>query len=127
MRHFGQVEYLKKTLNESKYIPDKQFKDFASDICYWEKQQVDFQPANLGGYIFYFICNNCKRRVKYLFEYDSTHSPLCRKCCGLEYERPQNKSRQIIRLLHKWHDPFYSSDVRYLIAKYAGITKEDLL
>ena len=37
---------------------------------YWKYQEVDCIPSNLGrsrGYLFYFICNSCERRVKFLY------------------------------------------------------------
>lgn len=58
---------------------------------YWHIQLVDFISSNLGegrGYLFYFICNGCKDRVKYLYEYSMCETPLCRQCCRLRYRKP---------------------------------------
>lgn len=71
-------------------IPDnttfKSIADMRSGIPYWDEQRVDYVASNLGrGYIFYFVCNGCGRRAKYLYEYNTTLSPLCRVCCRITY------------------------------------------
>jgi len=127
--HPGEVAYMKELLNTSKYAEHKSTRDFNTGLYFWNEQKVDYVPSNLGsgkGYIFYFICNGCRQRVRYLYEYSTLNSPLCRICCRLGYETPPNRARELIRLLRKWHDPYYSSEVRYMIAKHAGITKEDI-
>src|SRR3989344_2126215 len=128
--HSGEVEYMKELLNNPRYTIFKSIRAFDTSISLWNEQKVDCVSSNLGrgrGYIFYFICNGCRRRVKCLYEYNVLNSPLCRICCGLGYETPSNKSRELIRLLRKPHCPNYSSEVRYLIAKQVGITREDIL
>ena len=127
--HSGEVEYMKELLNNPKYTTFKSIRAFNTGIPHWNEQKVDYVSSNLGngrGYIFYFICNGCGQRVKCLYEYNVLNSPLCRTCCRLGYETPPNKARELIRLLRKQHSPYYSSEVRYLIAKQAGITKEDV-
>jgi len=56
---------------------------------YWSQQKVDFVASNLGlGFLFYFVCNGCGKRVKYLYRYSECESPLCRLCCRLKYKSP---------------------------------------
>jgi len=123
----GDVAYMKELINTPAYTTFKSARDVWTGNYYWNEQKVDYDRSNLGrGYIFYFICNGCRRRAKYLYEYNILHSPVCRICCGLGYEAPPNKARELIRLLRKWHDPVYSSEVRWMIAKRAGIRIEDI-
>lgn len=86
--HSGEVAYMKELLNTPKYTAFKSVKDLRTGIPFWNEQKVDYIQSNLGtdrGYIFYFICNGCKRRVKYLYEFSTLESPLCRMCCRLVY------------------------------------------
>lgn len=51
-------------------------------------QQMTYIPSNLGhrkGYIFYFICNGCEERVKYLYMLKSSSIFRCRECNNLRY------------------------------------------
>jgi len=67
---------------------------------YWHFQEVDYVLSNLGkgrGVLFYFICNRCDRRVKYLYFYTETEPPLCRKCCQLPYRSANYQKRKIAR------------------------------
>ena len=42
--------------------------------------------SNLGkGYVFWFLCNLCSRRVKYLYVPRFTEEWACRKCHRLSY------------------------------------------
>lgn len=68
----------------------KSLTDLKTGFHYWDEQEVDYVPSNLsrtGGFLFYFICNGCRKRVKYLYEYDTLSSPLCRSCCRIRYKR----------------------------------------
>ena len=70
LRHFNDVRYMKELLNTPKYNTFKSTKD-TDGVYYWSSQKIDFIPSNLGqdrGYVFYFICNWCGRRAKYLYE-----------------------------------------------------------
>ncbi len=70
----------------------KSIADMRSGIPYWDKQKVDYIASNLGkGYIFYFVCNGCGRKAKYLYEYNITLSPLCRMCCRITYRRERRR------------------------------------
>lgn len=89
-------------------------------------QKFDFVPSNLGngkGFIFYFLCNGCGRRARYLYFRNTISEPLCRICCRLSYKRPSRKTRALSRILHK---PYLSSEDKYIIMERAGVTKEDL-
>lgn len=53
-----------------------------------DRPQFDFVPSNFGegrGYIFYFICPGCERRVKYLYMPRGTTVYRCRNCYNLRY------------------------------------------
>ncbi|MEI7689358.1 MAG: hypothetical protein WCI79_00085 [Candidatus Saccharibacteria bacterium] len=57
-----------------------------SDGQYW--QTWDFVPSNLGkGFLFYFVCDGCDRRVKYLYNPDGQNRFLCRICHRVAYPR----------------------------------------
>jgi hypothetical protein len=64
----------------------------------WYGQEVDFVPSNLGrGFIWYFLCNKCQRRAKFLYYrqfYGYSNEPLCRLCYGLKYAQQNRKGRQ---------------------------------
>jgi len=125
--HPEEVRYMKELLNNPEYTRFKSTRDIITHLPIWDRQRVDYIPSNLGkGFIFYFVCNGCGQRVKYLYEYSTIKPPLCRVCCGLGYEAPPKKGRELIRLLQKGHYPEYPSEVRWMIAKRAGIRKEDL-
>ncbi len=122
---FQQAEELKILLNEPENTTYKSVRGL-DGFYYWDKQLVDFVPSNLGdgrGYLFYFICNCCGGRVKYLYQYSYCDSPLCRTCCHLSYKTPSRRERNLSRLFRK---PLISSESRYAIAQYAGITAADL-
>lgn len=80
-------------------------------------QQVDFVPSNLGrGYIFYFICNRCRRKAKHLYQPYEYSQPRCRNCYHLSYKQPDRRTRKISRLIHQ---PYLSRDDRERIMKIA--------
>lgn len=48
-------------------------------------QTFDFLPSNLGrGYLFYFICDRCDKKVKYLYR-TGDFIFRCRSCSNLFY------------------------------------------
>lgn len=90
-RH-SEAERIKGLLNIPRNTTFKSMRDIQGNFPYWNEQSVDYVPSNLGrGYIFYFICSRCKRRVKYLYEYSMLLPPLCRHCCRLQYRRQKRK------------------------------------
>lgn len=49
-------------------------------------QTFDFVPSNLGiGYLAYFICQRCERRVRYLYRPEPTEPYYCRICYRIIY------------------------------------------
>ena len=124
MNHLGEVKNLVEAINNPVNTTFKSARDFRGGGCYWHNQKVDFVPSNLGkGFIFYFRCNGCGYRAKYLYEYSTLESPLCRVCCRLQYPAPTRKTRELSRLIHK----LYLSDyAKHLLIKKAGITVEDV-
>ena len=92
--HPLEVERFKELLNDSKNTSFKSLRGI-NGFYYWDEQEVDSVCSNLGygkGHVFYFRCNGCGQRVKYLYEYNSCYSPICRKCCRLGYKYPTKKS-----------------------------------
>jgi hypothetical protein len=123
MRNPLELDRLRDMLNDSKNTMFKSTVDFNEGLPFWHEQKVDFIRSNLGkGAVFYFRCNQCHKRVKYLYEYSMCYSPLCRTCCRLGYTVPTRKGRGLSRMLRK---PYLSSDDKQWIIKYAGIIKED--
>ena len=123
LRNRGEVECMKDLMNRPENTTFKSLKDIWDGNYYWYDQKVDFVPSNLRrGFIFYFICNECERRVKYLYEYAITAAPLCRTCCRLSYEQPNRKSRALSRLIRK---PYLSTEGKYILIKKTGLTLED--
>ncbi len=125
MNYQGGAEYLKSLLNapENKICPTL---ESLNGFFYWNTQKVNFVPSNLRrGYLFYFVCVYCDRRVKYLYRYRMYEQPACRMCCKLGYVPTQSKrlTRNLSRLIHK---PYLHSEDKYQLAKWAGITSEDL-
>lgn len=126
LRHHAEEMYMLEFLNDPKYTTFKSMRVFDTDFYGWDKQTVNCVPSNLGsgrGYIFYFRCNGCYDQVKYLYEYSTLHSPLCRRCCGIKYNQPTRKARSLSRIFRK---PYLSSEDKYTLIKRAGITREDI-
>ena len=122
----NEAEQVKEFLNNPKNTASKSMRDLETGFHYWDEQKVDFVPSNLGegrGYLFFFNCNGCNHRVKYLYQYSYCNTPLCRLCCRLKYKAPSRKERSLSRLLRR---PYFSSETRFMIAKHAGIMKEDI-
>lgn len=73
-----------------------------------ELPEIDFIPSNLGkGYVFYFLCNGCDKKVRHLYLPYEYSSILCRECHHLRYKQPDRKTRRLSRLIHK---PYLSQD-----------------
>ena len=125
-RHQGEVMNMVEQMNRPEHTIFKSLRDIQGNYLYWNEQKVEFVPSNLGqdrGYIFYFRCNGCGRRVKYLYEHSMLEFPLCRHCCRLPYEQPSRKTRDLSRAIRK---PYLSSETKYMLIKRAGITMEDV-
>jgi hypothetical protein len=82
----------------------KSIKPLTQGLTGWDSQEVIFVKSNLGyghGYLFYFICNGCRKRVKYLYEQDPLRSPFCRTCCRISYTRKRKRnSRKMLRSIY---------------------------
>ncbi len=56
--------------------------------------RLTYTKSNLGkGFIFWFICNLCGRRVKYLYFPPNSSILACRSCHRLTYDK-QNESQR---------------------------------
>lgn len=125
MRNRGEADVIREQINLQN---NPQFWHIKSidGHSYWSNQKVDFVESNLGaerGVIFYFLCNSCNRRTKYLYFLSYTREPLCRICYNLKYNQPNRKTRSLSRILHK---PFPSTEDKYKIMKKIDPTKEDI-
>jgi hypothetical protein len=84
-------------------IGSHNMRDISGELL-WRDQVVEYIPSNLGknnGIIYYFICNDCGRRVKYLYFQNYLYSPLCRRCCSLPYRQPTRPERRISRYIRR--------------------------
>lgn len=98
-------------------INDPAFTTFKSPMrldanCpYWNEQEIVTMPSNLGpekGCLFYFVCNRCGRRTKFLFFYSILESPICRQCCRLPYKQMSYATRKA-RMVEKRHHEKHGS------------------
>jgi hypothetical protein len=121
------VHELQKLLNDPVNTTFKSLRDIRSGIPFWNKQEVEFVLSNLGtgrGALFYFVCNECRGRVKYLYTDSLCSSPVCRKCAKLGYRNYPKKARQVARLLMQ---NSLSSEDRQFLIKLTGITSADFV
>jgi formylmethanofuran dehydrogenase subunit E len=86
----GEAERIKQMMNtpgDTFYI----LQGIQSQHYNW--QRFDYIPSNLGkGYIFYFICDQCERRVEFLYMPEWSGRYLCRTCHNLRYpSKPRRK------------------------------------
>lgn len=66
------------------------------NIEYTEPNNVrlTYTKSNLGkGFVFWFICNTCRKRVKFLYFPPNSQVLACRKCHRLAYDK-QNESKR---------------------------------
>lgn len=71
-------------------------KEVNGDYEYSEPNSVKltYTQSNLGnGFVFWFICNLCNRRAKYLYFPPNSTILACRRCHRLSYEK-QNASKK---------------------------------
>ena len=123
--HLGGSMHMKDLLDRPEYTRFKSFKSL-DGFHYWNEQKVKYVPSNLGrgrGYIFYFICNGCRRNVKHLYQESLCETPVCRICSRIGYQAPKRKARELSRLLRK---DYHSTEEKYYFAKKMGIGKEDI-
>ncbi len=87
-----EAEEIEVFVSDPKNTTFKSVKDILTGLPHWYGQNVTYTPSNLGkGFIFYFICNECRRRVKYLYRFNMTEAPVCRTCSGLDYKRTKHQ------------------------------------
>lgn len=126
LRTIGEASRIKELLNIPENTTFKSTLDFRSGEPYWHRQEVDFTPSNLGrsrGFIFYFICNGCSRRTKYLYSHSLLCEPRCRQCYHLPYRQLNRKTRSLSRLIHKDYLP---SEAKYMLMKKLNISRNDI-
>jgi len=73
----------------------KQEKDGATEYTEPNKVRITYSKSNLRkGFVFWFICNICGRRVKYLYFPPNSTVLACRNCHRLTYDK-QNESKKV--------------------------------
>ena len=61
--------------------------------------KMTYTKSNLGkGFVFWFICNVCSKRVKFLYFPPNSQVLACRRCHRLTYEK-QNESKRFRSLV----------------------------
>ena len=121
----GEAERIKLLLNmpqNNQFISSM----YMDGHAYCSEQEVDYVQSNLGsknGYIFYFVCGNCERRVKYLYSIYNEEEPYCRTCLRLHYKQPGRKQRALSGMFNK---NYLSTEYKYMAMKKLGITKNDI-
>lgn len=72
----------------------KQEKDGEVEYSEPNKVKMTYTKSNLGkGYIFWFICNICGRRIRYLYIPPNSQITACRICHRLTYEQQNDNKR----------------------------------
>lgn len=124
-KHLGEAMHLQQLLHLPESTSSKSVRDLKSGEYFWGHQKVEYVRSNLGigkGYVWYFICNGCERRVKFLYESTPLRSPLCGRCQRISYRQPSRSSRKLSRLLKA---PQPSTETKRVIIKLAGIRMSD--
>lgn len=84
--------------------------------------QVDFIKSNLKGYVFYFICQFCNRRVLHLYQSHEAEQLGCRTCYHFAYPKHHSKGAKLKKLLRNpdlLMNYLYSSPKHNLLAQEA--------
>lgn len=124
LRLFGEAEEIQELINYPEHRPRFAIPSIEGDDCTYD-QQVTFVSSNLGlGYIFYFLCSGCGRRVRYLYELSAHETPLCRTCCRIDYDQPNRQARSLSRLLRK---PYLETEDKRVLIKHLHLSKNELL
>lgn len=90
-----QADEVKAFLNNPQNTRGKSMRDMRTGVPYWNEQEVEYVRSNLGlGFLWYFLCNHCGHRAKYLYEYSTLECPLCRPCLGIDYERRKTRRQR---------------------------------
>ena len=72
----------------------KQEKDGNVELTEPNNVKMTYTRSNLGkGFVFWFICNVCGRRVKFLYFPPNSQVLACRKCHRLTYDK-QNENKR---------------------------------
>jgi hypothetical protein len=72
----------------------KQQNGLDNDYTEPNRVKLTYSKSNLGkGFVFWFICNICNKRVKYLYFPPNSTVLACRNCHRLTYDK-QNESKR---------------------------------
>ncbi len=102
MRTLSDADYYKKLFSDPLHSPIRSMLGIPSGELYKYCQELDYISSNLGrGFIFYFICTWCTRRVKCLYVDESLEAMLCRKCIKLPYRQSSRPERYASRYIRR--------------------------
>jgi hypothetical protein len=90
-------DYRIRTVHEADWIlnsmntPHTFYSSLLSIQCIHQSWQCfDYLYSNLGrGFVFFFVCNGCRRRTLHLYMPDGLFTYLCRHCHKLSYPTKQ--------------------------------------
>jgi len=102
---FQDEESVKKFINLVKGSIRINFTQTVNNETYQSKPNpinLTYTKSNLGkGFIFWFICNGCGRKVRFLYFTPYSEELLCRNCHHLAYEKQNKRSDRLIKELIK--------------------------
>ncbi len=116
IRTQSDAECFKRIFSDPINSPIRSMLGIPSGDLYKYCQDVDYVSSNVGrGFIFYFICVWCGRRVKYLFVDENLEALLCRRCIRLPYQQPSRAERKISRYIRR-HPEVAAKNINTFIA-----------
>lgn len=92
------VELFVKTIEESIKLNLKQ--EVNGEVVFTEANSIKltYTKSNLGkGFVFWFICNICGRKVRYLYIPPNSHILACRACHRLAYRKQNEENYKLWR------------------------------
>ncbi len=67
---------------------------------YMNPMKLTYTKSNLNkGFIFWFVCNLCGRKVRYLYFPPNSEVMACRRCHRLAYKKQNENDSKILRKL----------------------------
>lgn len=103
IRSRSDADYYKQLFSNPVHSPLRSILGISSGELYKYCQDVEYVPSNLGvGFLFYFICVWCERRVRYLYVDQNLEALLCRKCSHFPYRQASRLERKISRYARRY-------------------------
>lgn len=102
IRTRSDADHFQRLFSDPMNSPLRSMLGIPSGELYKYAQDVEYAPSNLGrGFIWYFICNWCGRRAKYLYVDQNREALLCRKCIKFPYRQPTRPERHASRYIRR--------------------------